>query len=65
LVFPPAESAGLSIRETIRYSLAFSADFLVFVLALAGLNNFMGSILFKMMKMETRSHNASGFGGGS
>jgi hypothetical protein len=53
LVFPPALSAGLNINETIRYSCAFSALFLVFVLADAGLNSFMGSILFKMEKWKT------------
>ena len=60
-VFPPALSAGANINETIRYSLAFSADFLVFVLADAGLNNFMTCNPVQNGKMETRSHDASGF----
>jgi hypothetical protein len=40
-VFPPAESCGESINDTMRYSMALSADFLVLVLAEAGLNNFI------------------------
>jgi hypothetical protein len=47
-----AVAAGASINETILYSFAFSALFLVFVLALAGESSFIGSILFEMVQNE-------------
>jgi len=58
-VFPPAESAGDSIRLTIRYSCAFSALFLVFVFADAGDNNLMGSILVTKWQNENRADNSA------
>jgi hypothetical protein len=63
-VFPPAESCGLNIKDTILYSLAFSALLRVFVLADAGESSFMGFNPVQMEKWKTRSHNASGFDGG-
>jgi hypothetical protein len=42
LVRPPALSCGESIKLTIRYSCALSADLRVFVLALAGERSFIG-----------------------
>jgi hypothetical protein len=63
LVFPPAESCGLNINDTIRYSIALSADFLVFVFADAGLSSFMVLILCQMEKWKTARTIPRGFGG--